>query len=113
MGKVVKWDRDFQILEETAQRRRYEDRVRGLFYEMDLDTSGEVSWVEFSEALANPHFEAYLSFIELDTSNLFDVFQLLDGDHNNTIALDEFLKGLPELKGPATKVQIKRLHNDV
>merc|ERR1711879_366855 len=70
--KVVKHDRDFWILEESGQRYAYEDRVRGLFYQMDLDMSGTVTWEEFETALRNPHVQAYLSFIDLDTAHLHD-----------------------------------------
>merc|ERR1712048_1369292 len=67
--KVISNDRDFWILEEAAEKDKYENRVMGLFYEMDKDCSGEVSWGEFQEALSNPHMEAYLSFLGLDTAH--------------------------------------------
>merc|ERR1712039_445749 len=98
------------ILEETNQKRKYEDRVRGLFFEMDKDMSGSVSWEEFKQALQNPHVEAYLSFIELDHQHLRDIFMLLDEDGSGCIEVDELLKGVDDLRGPATRVQTKSLH---
>merc|ERR1712217_315772 len=90
---------DFWILEETNQKRKYEDRVRGLFFEMDKDMSGSVSWEEFKQALQNPHVEAYLSFIELDHQHLRDIFMLLDEDGSGCIEVDELLKGVDDLIG--------------
>jgi Ca2+-binding EF-hand superfamily protein len=108
--KVVRQDRDFWVLEATNQSQLYEERVRGLFHQMDLDVSGEVSWEEFSDSLNNPHVEAYLSFVELDTANLYEIFQLLDKDGSHTIEIDEFIDGIHELRGVPTKVQLKLMH---
>lgn len=109
--KVVKQDRDFWIMEAQHQNAQYEERVRGLFHQIDLDASGTVTWDEFSNAMNNPHVEAYLSFIEVDTVDLFDVFMLLDKDGNQKIEIDEFVDGVHELRGIVHKAQVKQIHN--
>jgi hypothetical protein len=106
---VVRQDRDFWIQERMSERYLYEERVRGLFHEMDLDLSGTVTWEEFADSLNSPHMEAYLSFIELDTANLYEIFQLLDRDGDETIDIEEFLDGVHDLKGAANKVQVTLL----
>merc|ERR1719329_676351 len=109
--KVVRQDRDFWILEAGHQNAMYEERVRGLFYQIDTDRSGTITWDEFSDAMTSPHIEAYLSFIEIDTVDLFDVFQLLDKDGSKTISVDEFVDGVHELRGVVHKAQVKQLHS--
>jgi Ca2+-binding EF-hand superfamily protein len=106
---VVRQDRDFWIQERMYERDLYKERVRGLFHEMDLDLSGTVSWDEFANSLNSPHMEAYLSFIELDTANIYEIFQLLDRDGDETIDIEEFLDGVHDLKGIANKVQVTLL----
>lgn len=107
--KAVKDDRDFWILEEANHQQKYVDRVKGLFYEMDKDTSGSVSWEEFKHAVTNPHVEAYLSFIDLDTVHLQDIFNLIDNNGDGVLEISELVDGLDELKGPAKRVEVLRL----
>merc|ERR1712039_816495 len=59
--------------------------------------------------LMNPHMQAYLNFLGLDTTHLFDIFCLLDVDHSGSIQLNELLVGMGELKGPAQRVELVRL----
>merc|ERR1712060_198616 len=101
--KVVKQDRDFWIFEEKSMKYEYEDRVRGLFHQMDKDMSGRVSWEEFEDALRNPHVEAYLSFIDLDTAHLRDIFMLLDTGQVEEVDICELMDGIDRLRGPAKK----------
>merc|ERR1712048_527584 len=106
---VINHDRDFWMLEEAHAKKKYQNRVLGLFHEMDEDASGEVNYEEFQDAIANPHVQAYLSFIGLETGHLADIFRMIDADNSGSIQLDELVPGIEELKGGAMKVEVLRL----
>merc|ERR1712187_860593 len=76
---------------------------------MDKELSGEVAWKEFRSALEDPRVDAYLRFLGLDASHLYDIFTLIDVDDSGTIRLTELLEGIAELQGPAKKVEVLRL----
>jgi hypothetical protein len=107
--RVVNSDRDFWIIEEARQHRMYADRLMGLFHELDLDHSYALSWDEFDNHLSNPHIAAYFSWLGVDISNAFEVFQILDSDSDGKVTVKEFLEGCIDLKGTATNVALKGL----
>jgi len=107
----VNQDRDFGILEEATEQKMYEDRLKGLFHELDMDKNGKLSWEEFEDTLTNPHVMAYFSWLGVDTSQAHEVFSLLDVDGDNNIRVDEFLNGCSELRGPATNIEVKLLRS--
>ena len=75
-----------------CQRHGYEDRVRGLFHQMDQDMCGKVSWEEFEDALLNSHVEAYLSFIDLDTAHPQGILTILDVSNQEDVDIGELIE---------------------
>jgi len=109
--KVVSRDRDYGILQEASQQHMYENRMKGLFYQLDEDGSGTVTWNELEKQLDNPLVLAYFGWLGINVSRACDVFDLLDLDGSGDIEIEEFLKGCKELRGPATNIEVKMLRN--
>merc|ERR1712032_3944 len=109
--RAVRQDRDFGILEEAAQQKMYEKRLKGLFLQLDEDGSGTITWDELEKQLDNPLVLAYFGWLGINISQARNVFDLLDLDGGGDIAVGEFLKGCRELRGPATNIEVKMLRN--
>eukprot|EP00931_Biecheleriopsis_adriatica_P104093 TRINITY_DN78832_c0_g1_i1.p1 TRINITY_DN78832_c0_g1~~TRINITY_DN78832_c0_g1_i1.p1 ORF type:complete len:631 (+),score=132.21 TRINITY_DN78832_c0_g1_i1:58-1893(+) len=83
--------------------------VRELFYEADLDESGQIGWTEFQKQLDNKHMLEFFHNIDVDISEAESVFRLMDYDGSGSIDLDEFLNGCLNLKGPAKAIDTSAL----
>lgn len=92
-----------------AQREMYVKRLQALFGDLDTDRSGTVSLKEFQDHLADPQVQAYFESLELDTSDVWTLFKLLDVDEGNRIDLEEFVSGAMRLRGTAKCMDLMKL----
>lgn len=69
----------------------------------------QLSYKEFEQVFNNPNTSAYLAALELNSSDAWELFKLLDTDASAIIDVDEFVNGCLRLKGMAKAIDIAKL----
>lgn len=67
----------------------------------------------FNLWLREPVVEQMLEMADIDTSNKFELFDVLDVDMGGELGLDELIAGLMRLRGPITKSDIVAMRSQV
>jgi len=80
---------------------RYAQQLKSLFNDMDRDGSGTITIDELEDHLQDPAVKAYFASLDIDPSDTWTLFSLLDADGTNEIDLEEFIIGCFRLKGNA------------
>lgn len=111
--KAVVNDRDFGILEEAREDREYSGRIKGLFYELDVDQSETLTWDEIEQHLGNPHVKAYFAWLGISLHRAKTVFELIDYNGDEEITVNEFLAGCHMLRGQATNTEAKVVQREL
>merc|ERR1719336_2895674 len=83
--------------------------IRGIFEDSDTDGSGQVTFEEFEQLLANQEMVAYLQAMGIDSSEARGLFKLLDDDGSGVVSIEEFITGFLRLKGGAKAVDMVTL----
>jgi len=92
-------DRDSVIEKELTRKKAYVDNLRQLFREVDTDHSGKITFVEFQRIMELTHVDAYLQHLSIDTSDIEELYQLLDLNEDGEIEATEFVDNLLHLMG--------------
>ncbi|CAJ1381229.1 unnamed protein product [Effrenium voratum] len=71
-----------------------------------LRRSTSVDRKTFMQWLQLPEFLAILESADVDVSNKFDLFDVLDADMGGVLELDEVVTGLMKLRGPVSKADL-------
>merc|ERR1712083_670369 len=88
------------------------DKTREFFKSIDTDNSSRITYHEFKHRMHDESVVAYFSVMGLDSSDVWDLFKLLDVDHSGEIDLDEFVGGFMRLRGPAKSIDIAKISYD-
>lgn len=64
---------------------------------------------EWMELLADPRVKLWLASMELDASDAFNLFTLIDNSHDGQLSLDELTTGVAKLKGSARSIDLLTL----
>merc|ERR1711972_475313 len=67
---------------------------------------------EFEEHLQDEAVEAYFASLELETTDAWTLFKLLDDDESHAIDAEEFVMGFLRLKGSARAIDVARLSHE-
>jgi len=100
---------DLLVQEQMNQRDALVTRMRKLFKELDTDESGSLTILELEYNLDVPDVRAVFDSLQIDTSDAWALFKLLDTDEGNEIDVDEFVHGLMRLKGEPKRSDILEL----
>mmetsp|Transcript_809 Transcript_809/g.1536 ORF Transcript_809/g.1536 Transcript_809/m.1536 type:complete len:572 (+) Transcript_809:89-1804(+) len=106
--KVAQQDQELLIAQKQRQNEANQKNLKSLFSEIDESGDGEVSYEELMAVVENPKMKLWMSALEIDTHDLQSLFKLLD-DGDGNISIDEFLKGIGRLKGPAKAIDLATL----
>lgn len=87
-------------------------KVRSLFCNLDADESGYISLVELEENMHKKSVQTYFEALELDVSDAWTFFKLLDTDGGAAIEIEEFLLGCLRLRGPARALDLAKMQHD-
>merc|ERR1712084_213103 len=68
---------------------------------------------EFEKLVSDEMTRAYFRALELDTSDAWSLFKLIDADGGGNIDIDEFIKGCESLRGGAKMIDLANLRFDV
>merc|ERR1719400_1008255 len=98
--KIAANDADLMVQEQLEAKRDTSRKIHELFTAADKSGDGLISLHEFEDILTNPKVQGFLELLELQSSEVKGLFDLLDpGDGN--IPYDDFVSGIWKLKGQA------------
>jgi len=92
--------------------RRTTEEVRRIFKDADKDGSGIITLEEFRRHLDDPWVKAYFSGLQMDPSDAYSLFTLMDTDGSNGVSIDEFVDGCMKMKGHAKCIDVLSLMYD-
>lgn len=98
---VVGADREAKIREEIERRQQWEEEIKVVFKSMDVDSSGDVSWDEFSANIEHEVISGYFQSLGIESADAKRLFLMLDKDGSASVNLEEFTAGCMKLRGPA------------
>jgi len=87
----------------------YIENLKNVFYSMDEDGSGLITLTEFENILKDEMMNAHLAALEIDCSDAWTLFKLIDSDKSGVIEIDEFVHGCEQLKGSAKGVDVANM----
>eukprot|EP00931_Biecheleriopsis_adriatica_P035076 TRINITY_DN20213_c0_g1_i1.p1 TRINITY_DN20213_c0_g1~~TRINITY_DN20213_c0_g1_i1.p1 ORF type:complete len:566 (+),score=91.69 TRINITY_DN20213_c0_g1_i1:115-1812(+) len=102
-------DKDLAVLLQMQNQKRYAAMIRQIFKEIDRDGSDEITLDEFEEHLKDERLSAFFHSVDIDVSDAWTLFSLIDGDRSGCIDIEEFVAGCIQLKGPAKAVHIAKI----
>merc|ERR1712217_256319 len=84
--------------------------LRELFYEIDVNRTGEICLEEMQMALMKPDIHAWFLHLDIDMAyNAKVFFDLLDDDYSGFVNEQEFVNGCARLKGGAKPLSLESL----
>lgn len=111
--EMARSEKDSLIQEQLRRKNQYLEHFRQIFEEGDCDESGEISYTEFENFMQDEHLQAYLSHLNVDPDNAWQIFRLIDSNKDGSVTLEEFTTGLLTMKGPAKAIDVKGIVYDV
>merc|ERR1712113_1212301 len=90
----------------------YMESIKKLFSDIDSDHSGVITIEEFEGYLKHDQSRAYLESLDIEPTDAWTLFKLLDADEEGSIDIDEFVRGCLNLKGAAKAVHIAKMEHD-
>jgi len=88
-------------------------QLRELFRKADSDHSGVMNWDKFLLNLQDPYLQNYLKVVDLDQTEAYDLFVLLDSDDSDAIDEVEFVNGCLQLHGTAKAIELATLTREI
>jgi len=105
-------DQDLVTQAMMAQKESYVNKIQEIFKSIDTDGSGTLTIQEFRRHLGSETIKAYFESLELDVSDVWTLFKLIDTDEGNMIDLDEFVTGCMRLKGAAKCIDVAGMNQE-
>lgn len=99
-------DADMVVHAQLANKKMYVDKVKALFMDIDADNSGFITINEFEKYLLKDEVQAYFVSLDLDITDAWTLFKLLDADESNVVDIEEFVTGCLRLKGGAKAIDM-------
>merc|ERR1712113_1094215 len=90
----------------------YMESIKKLFSDIDSDHSGVITIEEFEGYLKHDQSRAYLESLDIEPTDAWTLFKLLDSDEEGSLDIDEFVHGCLNLKGVAKAIHFAKLEHD-
>jgi len=105
-------DKDLVTMHLMANKKTLRDGITRLFGDIDSDCSGCITLNEFESYLSHEKAQAYFEALEIDPSDAWLLFKLMDKDEGGAIEIEEFINGCIHFKGPAKAMQLAKMERD-
>lgn len=105
----AKHDQELVTQAVLSTKEMYIRQVHQIFKDIDTDQSGTLTIQEFEKHLSNEHVKAYFDALELDASDIWVLFKLMDNNGAHEIDSEEFVSSCLRLKGAAKGLDLARL----
>jgi len=83
-----------------------------LFCKLDKSGDGVLTWDEYSEIVTDPHIKAWFATLDVDASELEELFSLLD-DGYGQIHRNDFTSAIKKVKGNARAMDLVAVQGDL
>mmetsp|Transcript_115486 Transcript_115486/g.331471 ORF Transcript_115486/g.331471 Transcript_115486/m.331471 type:complete len:728 (-) Transcript_115486:165-2348(-) len=90
-------------------RQMYAKNLSAFFAAMDQDNRGVITLADFERAVNDHVLSAHLATLELDTTDAWSLFKLIDADMSGFISREEFISGCESIKGGARGIQLAQM----
>jgi len=87
--------------------------VQSLFYNLDIDHSGEITWEAFERQLHQREMQQFFKTIDVDIEKARNLFELLDLDESGSVDVGEFMDGCLRIWSPAKGLDLRMILRDV
>mmetsp|Transcript_4762 Transcript_4762/g.8624 ORF Transcript_4762/g.8624 Transcript_4762/m.8624 type:complete len:446 (-) Transcript_4762:100-1437(-) len=101
-------DQEMLIQEQIANKHMYIRKLRELFRDLDSTDAGWITINELERNLSEPRVEAFFSSLELEPSDAWALFKLLDIDQSAVVDIEEFVIGCLRLRGQAKAIDLAK-----
>ena len=127
--EVAQADEEFIAREKKRSEQAFQRKVAALFRQVDTSGDGKIDYKEFKRLLKAPKLQLWLSQLEIETTDLWGLFHMLDtgwvlqnfGDvryrsscaplpGDGEISLKEFEAGTMRIKGMARSFDLAQVH---
>lgn len=81
-------------------------KVRRAFGQVDSNSTGDITWREFTEKFLCQEMEEVFKAIEINMARAEDLFKFLDQDGSGSLSVEEFAIGAINLQGPAKALDL-------
>jgi len=104
--------KDKAAREEAKTRARIMESLQNILQAADTDGSGEIDRHELKKAYNHSYVRDRLKVLQLDYSDLFQLFDLLDEEKKGSINTEQFFRGCTRLRGLAKASDLHHLSMD-
>merc|ERR1712217_145348 len=108
----AKYDADLATQAVLTNKEWYTEQLKKLFVEMDADKGGTITFMEFQSHAEDAQVKAYLELLELDGTDVWTLFKLMDQYKDEVVEADEFIASCLRLKGYAKGADLAKLMYD-
>jgi Ca2+-binding EF-hand superfamily protein len=105
-------DDDMALQSVISNKSIYVDQLTKLFTKIDDRQDGVITIADFERHLHDENVISFFHTLELDVSDAWSLFKLLDLDNSNNVDLDEFIIGCTRLKGNAKSIDMAQVMYD-
>eukprot|EP00927_Polykrikos_kofoidii_P009502 TRINITY_DN1395_c1_g1_i4.p1 TRINITY_DN1395_c1_g1~~TRINITY_DN1395_c1_g1_i4.p1 ORF type:complete len:709 (-),score=81.97 TRINITY_DN1395_c1_g1_i4:10-2136(-) len=88
------------------------NQFKTLFDNIDSDSSGHISIAEFKEHINDEKLNGFFVLLDIDTSDTYALFKLLDDDGSGAIDAEEFVDGCLRLQGVARSIDLAKVRHE-
>jgi len=99
-------DQDLMVQAQLAEKERYVSKAQQLFKDIDGEEQGILTYAEFENRLKDESVRTYFSLLELDISDAWTLFKLIDINDAYEVSIEDFVTGCLRLKGSAKSIDI-------
>lgn len=105
---------DFIMVRQTKRAQlALRQKMQVLFAALDRSEDGEVDFNEFQIISCHPDVMHWLSSMDIETSDLRTLFDLVDIDGNGSISLEELVTQMPRIRGTARNFDLLAMRQEL
>lgn len=105
-------DQDDVIAEQLKQKEKYIHVCKKLFQDIDTDQYGAITIVDFEANLDDRRVQGFFESMEIEPSDAWVLFNLLDTDGQGSVDVEEFVVGCLRLRGTAKGLHIAQMMHE-
>lgn len=106
-------DRDMMVQQMLLNKELFVEKLRAqfatMFESIDQSSAGEITLEMFSTHISDSTVQAYFALLDLEPSDAWTLFKLLEGDCTQPVDAEEFVNGCLRFKGSARSIDLAKL----
>merc|ERR1712032_1414 len=104
--KVAEQDDQIMLWSQERQVKVYTKKMRDFFVRADTHHDGKITMEEFRKVMEHEQIRTWLASMEVNASDVDQMFALLDTSKNGALEIEELVKGINRLKGAARSIDL-------